>query len=254
MNILFYISQHWRQAQHACWLSLLLMLGCNKENAPDCFQLAGEYKSLERELDEFATMELNDYIQYELCDTTYYGVVITAPGNLIPEIETVVEDGKLKVFNSNSCNFVRSYKNRITVRICSPDFRDIQNYATGDLTTVNTITGARFSIGNRGAAGVQRFRLSCDTVNIASHTGVSDVEVSGDCDVVYLFSQGLGKTDARDLVSNYAFVNNSSLNDVYVQANNYLYAFIQYSGSIYYIGNPQSIDEEIDGSGLIAPL
>ncbi len=254
MNARFYIWQRRVQVKNIWWLTLPLFFGCNRENAPDCLQAAGENKSVKRELEEFTSIELNDYIQYELCDTAYYGVVISAPGNLIPEIETLVEDGKLKVYNSNSCNFVRSYKNRIVVRICAPQFRDIQNYATGDVTTANEISCERFSIDNRGAAGVQRFQLKCDTVNIASHTGVSDALVSGECDVVYLFSQGLGIMDARDLSSNYAFVNNSSLNNVYVQASNYLYGFIQYSGSIFYRGNPQSIDKEIDGDGVIDPL
>lgn len=235
------------------WMLSMIVLGCNREQAPDCFQSAGELKTVQLDLSSFTSLELNDYIQYELFDTAYYGVMITAPGNLIPEINTTVEDGKLTVHNSNSCNFVRSYKNRITVRICAPDFGDIQNYATGDITTVNTIDGVRFSIDNRGAAGVQTLRLSVDTVNIASHTGVSDAVLAGSCDVANLFEQGLGFIDARELSANYAFVNNSSLNDVYVQAHNYLFAYIQFSGNIHYSGEPQFIDSEIDGDGKLLP-
>jgi hypothetical protein len=234
-------------------LAATLACGCNREQAPDCFQTAGEMKSVQRELSEFTSIELNDYIQYELCDTAYFGVMITAPGNLIPEINTDVVDGKLTVHNSNSCNFVRSYKNRITVRICAPDFADIQNYSTGDITSVNVIEGSRFSIENRGAAGVQTLRFSVDTVTIASHTGVSDAVISGKCDVANLFEQGLGFIDARDLSANYAFVNNSSLNDVYVQAHNYLFAYIQFSGNIHYNGEPQSIDSDIEGDGKLLP-
>jgi len=98
---------------------------------------------------------------------------------------------------------------------------------------------------------VQRLKLYCDTVNLASHTGVSDAILIGECDVVKLFNQGLGVTDARALSANYAFVNNSSLNDMYVQSHSYLYGFIQYSGNIFYSGNPQAIDEDIEGDGEI---
>jgi hypothetical protein len=238
-------------------MSILLMFlvsGCNREQSPDCFQVAGATKTMQRDLIAFTSIELNDYIQYELLDTAYYGVIITAPGNLITDVSTEVKDGRLIVHNGNTCNFVRSYKNRITVRICAPDFRDIQNYATGDIKTVNAIDGAHFSMDNRSAAGVQTLSLFTDTINIASHTGVSDAVLSGSCDVVYLFEQGLGQIDARELESNYAFVNNSSLNEVYVQARNYLYAYIQFSGNIHYSGQPQYIDQEIDGDGELLPF
>lgn len=235
-------------------LTLVFLASCNRENAPDCFQRAGEMKTIQRDLDDFSSMELHDYIQYELYDTAYVGVLITAPGNLISDIETEVTGDMLTVRNTNQCNFVRSYKNRITVRICAPEFGDIQNYATGDILSVNTITGTRFSIDNRGAAGVQRLTLNTDTVNIASHTGVSDAVLKGECDAVYLFNQGVGEIDARNLMSNYAFVNNSSLNDVYVYSRNYLYGYIQFSGNIFYGGNPDVVDREQDGEGEIRPL
>jgi len=230
-----------------------LLVGCNREQSPDCFQTAGQMRAVQRDLNAFTSIELNDYIRYELCDTAYFGVIITAPGNLIPDINTEVNEGKLTIHNRNTCNFVRSYKNRITVRICAPDFGDIQNYATGDIASVNAIDGIRFSIDNRGAAGVQTLHLIVDTVNVASHTGVSDAVLSGTCDVVNLFDQGLGYIDARELAANYAFVNNSSLNDVHVQSHNYLFAYIQFSGNIHYSGGPQFIDQEIDGDGALLP-
>jgi hypothetical protein len=231
-----------------------LLVACNREDAPDCLQRAGEMKIVQRDLDDFTSVELNDYIQYELLDTAYFGVIITAPGNLISDIETNVAERKLSIRNSNKCNFVRSYKNKITIRICAPDFSDIQNYATGNITSVNILSGNRFSLDNRNAAGIQRITVHADTVNLASHTGVSDAILQGECDVVYLFNQGVGKIDARALVSNYAFVNNSSLNDVYVFSQNYLYGYIQFSGNIYYGGNPEGVDREMDGDGEVKPL
>jgi hypothetical protein len=240
------------------WMFFVAMLvvfaSCNREDAPDCLQSAGTYAIEERSLESFSVIELNDYIQYELCDTNYFGVLITAPGNLIADIETEVEAGRLIIRNRNKCNFVRSYKNRITIRICAPDFKDIQNYATGDIITVNAIEGYRFSMDNRSAAGVHRLFLNVDTVNIATHTGVSDAIVSGQCDVVYLFNQGVGKMDARQLQSQSAYVNNSSLNNVYVNVQDYLYAYILFSGSVFYDGNPASIDQTVDGSGSLRPL
>jgi hypothetical protein len=51
-----------------------------------------------------------------------------------------------------------------------------------------------------------------------------------------------------------AFVNNSSVNKVYVNANDYLYSVIHSSGSVYYSGAPENIDADIQGQGLLIPL
>ncbi len=229
-------------------------LSCNKESAPDCFQTAGEYTTVARPLDEFSSIELNDYLQIELYDTTSYFVEITAPKNLIPDIETSVKSGQLKIDNKNTCNFVRSFKNKITVRIYAPEFSDIQNKGTGNITGINTIECSYFKLENRHAAGVVKVNLHTDSTLIATHTGVSDCYLTGISTQTSLFNQGLGLIDARNLISEFSFVNNSSINDVFVNSNAYLYSAIYFSGNIYYTGNPNHIDRDVRGSGKIEKL
>lgn len=231
-----------------------LFLSCNKESAPDCFQTAGEYTTVARSLDEFSSIELNDYLQIELYDTTSFFVEITAPKNLIPDIETSVNNGKLKIDNKNTCNFVRSFKKKITVRIYAPEFSDIQNKGTGNITGLNTIQCSYFKLENRHAAGVIKVSLHVDSTLIATHTGVSDCYLTGISTRTSLFNQGLGVVDARNLISDYTFVNNSNINDIYVNCNAYLYAALYFSGNIYYTGNPNDIDKEIVGSGELIKI
>jgi hypothetical protein len=233
---------------------LLCVVSCNKENAPDCFQSAGEYTTIERGLDSFVTVELNDYIQYELCEATFFGVVITAPRNLIPDIETEVKDGRLIIHNRNTCNFVRSFKKKITIRICAPSFTDVQNFSTGDIRTVNAMRSSKFLMENRDAAGVHQLEMDADTVIINNHTGVCDVVLQGRTQVVALFNQGLGTLDARAVTASKAFVNNSSVNKVFVNSTDYLFTVINSSGSVYYSGSPSLIDLEIQGQGQLLPL
>jgi len=237
------------------WITLVaLFVSCNKENAPDCFQSAGEYKTIERELDDFAFIELNDYIQYEFLQAPYYKVIITSPGNLIPDIETEVNNGKLVIHNRNTCNFVRSFKKKITIRICSPNFTTIQNYSTGDIRSVNVIQSSKFIMENRHAAGVHELEMDADTVDIRTHAGVCDVVLTGRANDVYLFNQGLGIVDARALIAPKAYVNNSSVNKVFVNSSDYLFAVIRSSGSVYYSGSPELIDLDTEGQGQLLPL
>jgi len=242
---------------HTCLIAFALMLSvlsCNKENAPDCFQSAGAYATTERKLAEFFAIELNDYIQYELCDTTFYGVVITAPRNLIPDIETEVNSGKLTIHNRNTCNFVRSFKKKITIRICAPSFSDVQNFSTGDISSVNALRSSKFHIESWDAAGVHRLEVYADTISIGIHTGVCDAVIRGKARDIALFNQGLGTLDARAVNASRAFVNNSSLNDVIVNSTEYLFTAIMSSGNVYYSGSPSSIDTDIQGQGRLISL
>lgn len=245
----------WQLTISLCGIFIVLMTAsCNKENAPDCFQMAGDFATVKRDIDDFNSIELRDYITIELYDSAETFIEITAPKNLIPEIETNVSNGTLKIENKNTCNFVRSFKKRITVRIYAPDFTDIQNFGTGDIHCVNTISSSFFKLENRKAAGEISLSLFVDSVSINTHTGVANVTLQGLASKTNLFNQGLGIIDARYLVTSEAYVNNSSINDVYVYSDGYLFGYIQFSGNIYYNGIPDQIDDDIEGSGNIRPI
>lgn len=227
---------------------------CNREQAPDCFQTAGEEVKIRRETDDFTSIELRDYLQIELCDSAEKFIEITGPKNLLPDILTEVDNGTLRISNSNTCNFVRSFKKKITVRIYAPEFTDIQNHGTGDVTSVNTLKGSFFKIENRNSAGTIRLNVDLDSIAIATHTGVTDAIITGSSGRTFLFNQGVGLIDSRHLNSASVFVNNSSINDVFVNTSGYMYAYIKFSGNIYYHGQPTTIDKEIIGSGNVVEI
>lgn len=231
-----------------------LFNACNREQAPDCFQTAGKETTIRRDIADFNSIELRDYLQIELCDSTEKFIEITGPQNLLPDILTDVDNEVLRISNSNTCNFVRSFKKKITIRIYAPEFPDIQNHGTGDITSVNKIECSFLKIENRNAAGTIRLNVDLDSIAIATHTGVTDAFISGQCDQTFLFNQGLGIIDTRNLISGGVFVNNSSINDVFVKTNGYMYAFIKFSGNIYYYGEPAQIDKNIFGSGEVVKI
>jgi len=231
-----------------------LIWSCNREVAPDCLQSAGKEVKIRRDIGDFSSVELRDYLQIELCDSSEKFIEITGPQNILPDIITTLENGVLKISNSNTCNFVRSYKKKITLRIYAPEFPDIQNYSTGDITSVNELNCSFLKIENRNASGTIRLNVNVDSIAIATHTGVADTFISGQSGKTFLFNQGVGIIDSRNLISGGAFVNNSSINDVFVNTNGYMYAYIKFSGNIFYRGTPENIDEEILGTGKVVGI
>jgi Putative auto-transporter adhesin, head GIN domain len=235
----------------SCLVAAMIILSCNKPNAPDCIQRAGSYETEMRTIQSFREIHLRDFIKIELYDSTETFVTIHAPRNLIPDIETRVEDGKLTIHNNNTCNMVRSLKNIITVRIYAPSFPYIYNAGTGDIVSVNTLRFNTFELENRKAAGTVDLTLDVDTTRISAHSGVADVIVRGNSVKSELFEQGYGWIHAQDLKSRYTFVNNSSLNEIRATADEYLFSYIKSSGNTYYSGTPNTIDEQRTGNGQL---
>ena len=240
------------------WIFVALVFvgisGCNKENAPDCFQSAGEETTVRRALDEFSEIELHDYVFIELYDSTERSIEITGPRNLLNDIVTDVRDHRLEIRNDNTCNWVRSFKHRITVRIYAPSFDRIENFGTGDITSINPLHQPVFELDNRHAAGLVHLHLEVDTARIRTHTGVADVLLTGNADVAEYFEQGYGWIDARNFHAQQAYANNSSVNNIYLDASQYFFGVLYFSGNIYYGGNPLQVDSDVQGSGQIAPL
>jgi hypothetical protein len=230
---------------------LIILNGCDKEHAPDCLKRAGEMKSEDRTTGPFERIELRDYIQYDLVQSDGWHVEVEAPSNLLPGISTEVTDGRLLIRNRNTCNFVRSFRHRIHVRIHAPSFHHIENYATGDINVPAPLEDRYFRIENRNAAGLVTLRLDCDSADVLTHTGVCDVILRGTCDHIRLFGQGTGWMDASGLSAQTALVNNSSINFIRVRARDYLYAYTRFSGDIFSHGTPVQVEEKHEGSGTL---
>jgi hypothetical protein len=230
-------------------LILLVQTSCNKESAPDCFKSAGKEVTIRRSTGVFENLELEDYIHIELVDSSDYAVELIGPSNVLPKIFTEVSGNTLYIRNENTCNFVRSFKKTVTVRIYAPSISHIENRGTGDIRSVGTLYQDYLKLENRHASGTINISFEGDSVAIYTHTGVSDVFLSGNALKCELFNQGIGVIDAREMRVEQAFLNNSSINSIYAFSSNYLFSGINFSGNNYVYGHPTLIDEEDSAEG-----
>jgi hypothetical protein len=230
---------------------LVLFASCNKESAPDCFKKAGEIAIVRRNLKAFDKLELQDYLYIEIIQSEEHAVEIEGPQNLLTKIDTQVESGVLNISNANTCNFVRSFKNDIIVKIYSPNIIDIQNRGTGDITTPDTLHYPYLKIENRHAAGTVRINIIGDSIAAFTQTGVADFILNGQVLKAELFNQGVGSMEARGLKSEQTYINNSSINDIEAYCSGYLYAINYFSGNIFVTGSPADRDIVREGTGSI---
>lgn len=91
-------------------ICLVAFLGCDSENAWDCFQKSG--KIIDQEFNvgsAYKTIQIWERVQLILTKGETERVVVQTGENLMNEIQVKLEDSILKVSDRNSCNYTREY-------------------------------------------------------------------------------------------------------------------------------------------------
>jgi hypothetical protein len=179
----------------------------------------------------------------------YAPIAIEADDNLLPEIETVVEGGILKV------RFKRklSVTGRATIRllVTGPTIESLAVAGSGDIVA-EALKSRALSISVAGSGDVKIARLDAQTLK-ASVAGSGDIKVAGRAAEVNLTVAGSGDVEADRLESRRARVSIAGSGDVSVWAQESLEATVAGSGDIRYYGDP-SISKKVAGSGSLKRL
>ena len=235
-------------------LTILFMLfslfSCEKEHLGDCFNSTGSKKISYRDVALFSQIELDDRIDLDLIwDTSLSEVSVEAGNGIIDNIITEVKDGELKIYNTNKCNWVRSFKKQIKVTVRGSSWNKITYRGSGTIQSKNQISADLFFLDCWEASGDIYLNLKSNESYLKSHTGPTVVNVTGESAYSYLFLAGNGEIKAE----NYHAVRSDAINKnqgkVFIKTSNSLNATIEGNGSIYEFGNPTSVNLNRTGNG-----
>ena len=153
-------------------------------------------------------------------------VTVEAEDNLLPLLETTVENGVLRlgVKDGVGVHTTRPIRYRVSAR------------------TLNAVSVS--GSGRVHATGIDAERFS------ASISGSGTAEVAGRADDVRLTVSGSGDFRAADLKARTLRVNISGSGNATVNVSDRLEANVSGSGSVQYLGNPR-IDQRVSGSGTV---
>lgn len=207
---------------------------------------AGDLISETRTLDgEYSEIEIDGSIDlYVNQDSDELRV--EAGENVMPYIETYVQNGKLYI-EEESNNYLTRKPRRVYVSVAWLD--KIKTKGSGDIE-VNEINSDVFSLQMDGSGDND---VSFSEVNevMLNLEGSGDCKFSGIADAVYIGLNGSGDVNAKLLESMTAVVNINGSGDVDVYATESLTVNINGSGDVSYWGNPGITNFNINGSGDI---
>jgi hypothetical protein len=119
-------------------LSLVLIAGCNTEDAPGCFKKAGEIVQDEVAVDPFNEIIVYERVKLYIQQGPVQKVVIETGKNLRNDVSVEVIDNRLSIRNDNSCNLIREYE-LTKVYVTIPDLTWLQNSSGSAIESVGIL-------------------------------------------------------------------------------------------------------------------
>lgn len=225
-----------------------IFISCDNPNAPDCFQSAGEQKTISiHDYPNFNDLVIYDDISLIITedDSTYFE--LSYYNNLIPEVSYSIDNDSLVFHNNNTCNFIRDYKSPTLIYHSSKKFNRIISLSSGQITNADTLRNP-LSITCENISNVIMLSTANSSIYLSSNSS-ANFKISGntgELKIASYFSDG--KFDCRALICERANLLQRGYNDIIVHVSDSLVGSIENAGRVIYYGQP-GIRMNIFGGG-----
>ena len=143
------------------YLLIVFSTSCTKNTIADLFKNPGETITVERDVVEFNTIQINSIFNIIITQDTVEKVIITGGKNLTGSIKTDVINNVLNIEDKNGMSAYQGSNNRVTIEIFVKELNMIEVNAPCLLSTSNTIESTNFRMfkTKKSSAGVGLFVL-----------------------------------------------------------------------------------------------
>ena len=222
-------------------LLLILLCGCDMEDARDIFKTRGAPVLTQVTLTDFNAITVNNGINVVLTQGKVFAATIEGWKNLMPKILlSVDQDGVLLIEDKNAFHFVRSRDNITTVHLTYGGELNAINFSgNGYIVSNDTIKTSGLSILSLYASGDIDLKLKTQEINIGTNSGnTASIKIAGLSNSVGITNWGYNLVDLSGLKASFANIHHHGLSNVYINASESLSVVLYGVGNAYYKGNP----------------
>jgi hypothetical protein len=240
------------------FLGLLIFMGCNTEDAPDCFQTAGKIIEKKFEVEAFDELIVYEDIELFIEQGAEHRVVVKTGENLMNEISAEVVDDRLILRNDNGCNFVRDY-DVTSIYVTAPNLTWLQNAGNRVIKSLGELHFPNIwlrSLNQERAKGVYTVG-DFDLHLISDHVRVTGDDFSnfflrGETDHLNLFmANGDGRVEAGELEAGTVEIQHRGTNKLIVNPQQVLKGEIRSTGDVISVNRPPVVEVEVFYSGRL---
>lgn len=214
-------------------------------------QGSGKSATESRQVSDFEAISINGSFRLEVRQGTKEAVTVTGDDNLLPLIETLVEQG------SNGRTLIirskrgESYRTRTEMKITVDVVKlvAIGSSGSGDVL-VEALKTPSFKLSISGSGDATMRSLETDSMQLTI-AGSGDVRAAGNAKKLRISIAGSGDAAMADLVADDVSISIAGSGDASVTANKSLTASVAGSGDVRYRGAPTELKTSVAGSGTV---
>jgi hypothetical protein len=210
----------------------------------------GNFKKETREVSNFTGVALAGNMNVQLTYGTSRSITIEGDENILPYIETKVEDGMLQVRTKNKTGL--KTKSKLIVYVSLTKLTALKVSGSGNITGAGDFSNdGKTNIALSGSGNINVEMNSFNETNIAI-SGSGNVTLKGNnTNNIEAAISGSGNIDCIGIACNDVIANVSGSGNIKVYANKSIEAKVMGSGNIYYKGSATNINLKSLGSGKI---
>jgi hypothetical protein len=229
----------------------IVLLSCNGDNVPDCFQNSGAIIQQEFVVETFDKITVYERIELIVKDGPSQKVIVETGKYLLNDIEIKVENGTLILKNNNACNLTRDYG--ITkVYVSSPNLTEIRNSSGltvssdgvlnfSNLRLISEDFNATYVTHTDGDFNLQ---VNCNRIDIVFNN-LSRVFISGFVNNLFIgFYSGDTRFEGANLIAQNIVIFQRSSNDMIVNPQQSLTGEIRGTGDVISLNRPPIVEVE----------
>lgn len=228
-------------------ICLIIISGCNSENANNCFQSAGDIAQVEVEVPFFDKVVVHERIELIITEGSEQKVIVESGKNLLPDITAQVINNELILTNNNTCNFFREY-NLTKVYITAPNLTRIRNASEYNISSDGVLTYPKLhlmSVGDKSrflSVGDWYLNIQNENVNIWGN-GIAVFYIEGTTNNLDLsFSDGNTRFEGPNFIAEHIKVSQVSSNDMLIYPVQSLTGSIHSTGDVISYNKPPIVE------------
>jgi hypothetical protein len=179
-------------------------------------------------------------------DSNY--VRIETDDNIMPLVETNIEDGILYISNQRSI-----CPTKFNIYATMREIEGLKLEGSGNIKAQTSIKTGKLLLTLAGSGNFSIPYLIADKVK-AEILGSGNINLSGSAEKLYIEIAGSGDANCSEFVTNAVKIEIAGSGDCHVVANEELLVDITGSGDVFYAGNPSEFRTSVIGSGKIKPV
>ncbi len=229
--------------------------GCNNYSMFNASSIRGEgtITKQTRDVGAFTKLSLESSMDVEITQGSVASVIIETYPNIAEYIETVVEDGTLKIRQKKQSGIFSGFSvnKSIKIYITNPSFNEIDVRGSGDLEAKNKLTATDLKISVTGSGDAKFEEISATKVRVEV-TGSGNVDIEGGTtDDLNIEVVGSGDADLIKCVSKSVTAQVSGSGNLKCNATEKYELRVSGSGDIRYEKSNATVNSKTSGSGSI---